>query len=80
MTQMHEEVPALPELTWRQLEIVLRDEAASPLQATMARHLVDGLQSQARFLTLGGRMREIAIIILAVTDTMTEDAVMPSAP
>lgn len=78
--QMQEDAPALPELTWGQLEIVLKDEAASPLQATMARHLVDGLRSQARFLTLGGRMREIAIIILAVTDTMTEEAAMPSAP
>lgn len=78
--QIHEEAPALPALSWSQLEIVLKDEAASPLQATMARHLVDGLRSQARFLTLGGRMREIAIIILAVTDPVTEDAAMPSVP
>ena len=71
---------ALPAMSWEQLEIILQDEAASPVQAIMARHLMEGLRNQARFLTLGGRLREIAIVILAVTDPMTDEAGMPSAP
>jgi hypothetical protein len=80
MTMDTEDCPALPSLTWRQLEILLQDEAASPLQAIMAGHMVSGLRSHARFLTLSGRLREVAIIILAVTDPLSQEAEMPSAP
>ncbi len=71
---------ALPGMTWEQLQILLQDDAASPLQELMAGHLVDGLREHVRFLTLGGRLREIAIIVLAVTDPVQQEATMPSAP
>jgi hypothetical protein len=71
---------ALPAMTWEQLEIVLRDEAATPLQQAMVHHLVVGLCNQSRFLTLGGVVREIAIITLAVTDQLGGERIMSSSP
>jgi hypothetical protein len=71
---------AVPAMTWRQLEIVLQDQAATPVQEAMARHLVDGLRKQARFLTLGGVLREVAIITLAVTDPVGGEASMHLPP
>ncbi len=67
-----QEVPALYQLSWDELQIILEDEASSDLQRLMARHLIDGLRQQSRFLTPGGRLREIAVIILAVTDPLQD--------
>jgi len=73
-----EDDPILPALNWRQLELLLQDDAASPVQSLMARHMLEGLRQQARFLTLGGRLREVAIIILAVTDHVNESVDIPA--
>lgn len=70
---------ALPAITWRQLEILLQDQAATPVQEIMARHLVDGLRRQAGFLTLPGVLREVSIITLAVTDRLGEEKPSPSS-
>ncbi len=71
---------ALPAMTWEHLEIILRDEAATPLQQEMVHHLVGGLCKQSRFLTLGGVLREVAIITLAVTDQLGGEIIMSSSP
>jgi hypothetical protein len=70
---------ALPAMTWEQLELVLQDEAGSPLQALMAHHLIEGLREQSRFLTLGGVLREIAVVTLAVTDRLNGETSMSSS-
>ncbi len=57
-----------PELTWKDLETVLQDQAASADQRAMVHYLIDGLRKQARYLTPIGLLREVAIITLAVTD------------
>ncbi len=80
MAQTAYDSQALPAITWEQLEIVLRDEAATPLQQEMVHHLVEGLWKQSRFLTLGGVLREIAIITLAVTDHLGGERIMSSSP
>ena len=69
-----------PTLTWRELETLLLDAAASPTQKAMVRYLIEGLRKQARFLTPFGVMREVAIIILAVTDSLSEARLSPKPP
>jgi len=71
---------ALPAMTWEQLEIILTDEAITPLQQAMVRHLVGSLREQSRFLTLPGVLREIAVITLAVTDHLGGERTMSSSP
>lgn len=64
----HDQAAALPELTWEGLRELLLTMAEAPVHKAMIPHLVEGLRKQAHFLTLGGVLREISIITLAVTD------------
>jgi hypothetical protein len=59
---------ALPYLSWEELEEELLSMAATPAKEAMVTHLVEGLRQSSPFLTEGGLLRELAIIIVALIE------------
>ena len=65
MTQMDD---TLPQISWREMEVILQGMATSDTKRRMVHHLIEGTRKQAAFLTAGGVVTELAYITAAMLD------------
>lgn len=58
----------LPQISWREMEVILQRLATTDTKRRMVHHLIEGTRKQAAFLTAGGVATELVYIAAAMLD------------